>query len=66
MSKQDVIDRIRTFNRSARQEFLDIFSVNELIDYLSQLEAVFKARHDGASRRESRFQLAAARTVESV
>lgn len=40
MSKRELIDRIMKLNRSARREFLQAFSENELADYLRQLEAV--------------------------
>ena len=40
MCKQDLIDRIMGLNRSARREFLQAFSENELADYLRQLESV--------------------------
>lgn len=40
MCKRDLIDRIMDLNRSARREFLQAFSENELADYLKQLEAV--------------------------
>lgn len=40
MSKRELIDRIMQLNRSARLEFLQCFSENELADYLRQLEAV--------------------------
>ncbi len=40
MSKRELIDRIMQLNRSARREFLQCFTENELADYLRQLEAV--------------------------
>jgi len=40
MSKRELIERIMGLNRSARREFLQCFSENELVDYLRQLEAV--------------------------
>ncbi len=40
MCKRDLIDRIMDLNRSARREFLQAFSENELADYLRQLESV--------------------------
>ncbi len=40
MSKRELIDRIMELNRSARREFLQCFSENELADYLRQLESV--------------------------
>lgn len=40
MCKRDLIDRIMELNRSARREFLQAFSENELADYLRQLESV--------------------------
>lgn len=40
MSKRELIQRIMDLNRSARREFLQAFSENELADYLDQLEAV--------------------------
>ena len=38
MSKHEMIDRIMQLNRSARREFLQSFSENELADYLQQIE----------------------------
>lgn len=38
MSKHEMIDRIMKLNRSARREFLQSFSENELADYLRQIE----------------------------
>ncbi len=43
MCKRDLIDRIMDLNRSARREFLQAFSENELADYLRQLESVTRA-----------------------
>ncbi len=40
MSKRELIDRIMELNRSARREFLQCFSENELADYLRQLESI--------------------------
>ncbi len=40
MSKREMIERIMTLNASARREFLQCFTENELCDYLRQLEAV--------------------------
>jgi hypothetical protein len=40
MSKREMIDRIMELNKSARREFLQCFTENELVDYLRQLEAV--------------------------
>lgn len=40
MSKRELIDRIMQLNRSARREFLQCFTENELADYLRQLESV--------------------------
>lgn len=40
MSKRELIDRIMRLNRSARLEFLQSFTENELADYLQQLEIV--------------------------
>lgn len=40
MSKRELIDRIKQINRSARAEFLEEFSENELNDYLRQLEGL--------------------------
>ena len=40
MSKRELIDCIIRINRSARPEFLQAFTENELQDYLRQLEAV--------------------------
>ena len=40
MSKRELIDRIMDLNRTARREFLQAFSENELADYLRQLEAI--------------------------
>jgi len=44
MSKQELIDRIRNFNRGAHQEFLEDFSVHDLAEYLHHLEDVFQPR----------------------
>ncbi|NLX06240.1 MAG: hypothetical protein GXY33_13970 [Phycisphaerae bacterium] len=47
MTKQELIGRIATINRSARAEFLAEFSEAELQQYLNNLEAVwgdFKAQ----------------------
>jgi hypothetical protein len=38
MSKHEMIDRIMQLNRSARREFLQSFTENELADYLHQIE----------------------------
>jgi len=40
MSKRDLIERIMELNRSARQEFLEAFSENELSEYLAQLQGL--------------------------
>ena len=40
MSKRELIERIMSLNVSARREFLQGFSENELADYLRQLEAI--------------------------
>jgi len=40
MSKRELIKRIMDLNRSARQEFLEAFTENELADYLRQLESI--------------------------
>lgn len=40
MGKRELIDRIMQLNRSARREFLQAFSENELADYLRQLESI--------------------------
>lgn len=40
MSKKELIDRIMRLNRSARREFLQVFTENELADYLRQLESI--------------------------
>ncbi len=40
MSKRELIDRIMMLNRSARREFLQSFTENELADYLRQLESI--------------------------
>ncbi len=40
MCKRDLIDPNMDLNRSARREFLQSFSENELADYLRQLESV--------------------------
>ena len=53
MSKRELIDRIMKLNRSARREFLQAFTENELADYLRQLESVqpvgigYEARRSG-------------------
>jgi hypothetical protein len=40
MSKRELIERIMAINVSARREFLQGFSENELADYLRQLESI--------------------------
>lgn len=40
MSKRELIDRIMQLNLSARREFLQCFTENELADYLRQLESI--------------------------
>ena len=40
MSKREMIERIMQLNTSARREFLQYFTENELADYLRQLESV--------------------------
>ena len=40
MSKRELIERIMQLNRSARREFLQCFTENELADYLHQLESI--------------------------
>jgi hypothetical protein len=40
MSKRELIERIMQLNRSARREFLQCFTENELADSLRQLESV--------------------------
>jgi hypothetical protein len=40
MSKRELIDRIMQLNISARREFLQGFTENELADYLQQLESI--------------------------
>ena len=40
MSKREMIEQIMTLNASARREFLQCFTENELSDYLRQLETV--------------------------
>lgn len=40
MSKRELIERIILINRSAKTEFLQSFSENELADYLRQLESI--------------------------
>jgi hypothetical protein len=40
MSKRELINRIMELNQSARLEFLQCFTENELADYLRQLESV--------------------------
>jgi hypothetical protein len=40
MSKRELIDRIMKLNLSARREFLQCFTENELADYLHQLESI--------------------------
>jgi hypothetical protein len=49
MSKRELIERIMTLNSSARREFLQGFSENELADYLRQLEAVHIDYHAQAT-----------------
>jgi hypothetical protein len=40
MSKRELIERIMELNKSARREFLQCFTENELADYLRQLQAI--------------------------
>lgn len=40
MSKRELINRIMDLNRSARREFLQSFTENDLADYLRQLESI--------------------------
>jgi hypothetical protein len=40
MTKRELIDRIMQLNKTARREFLQCFTENELTDYLRQLETV--------------------------
>ena len=40
MTKRELMDRIMQLNHSARLEFLQCFTENELADYLRQLETV--------------------------
>lgn len=40
MDKCVLIDRIMELNRSARREFLEVFSEKELTEYLAQLESI--------------------------
>lgn len=40
MSKRELIERIMVLNHSARREFLQCFTENELADYLRQLESI--------------------------
>lgn len=40
MSKREIINRIMDLNRSARREFLQSFTENDLSDYLNQLESI--------------------------
>jgi hypothetical protein len=40
MSKREIIERIMLINRSARREFLQTFTENELAEYLRQLESI--------------------------
>ncbi len=40
MSKREMIEEIMELNQSARREFLQCFTENELADYLRQLESV--------------------------
>ena len=40
MSKREIISRIMDLNRSARREFLQSFTENDLADYLHQLESI--------------------------
>lgn len=54
MSKRELIDRIMKINRSARREFLQAFSENELADYLRQLEAVQPVTMTYQARRSDR------------
>jgi hypothetical protein len=53
MSKRELIDRIMQLNRSARLEFLQSFTENELADYLQQLESVCTDREGDASSRSN-------------
>lgn len=40
MSKREMIEEIMELNQSARLEFLQCFTENELADYLRQLESI--------------------------
>ncbi len=40
MSKRELINRIMDLNRSARRDFLQSFTENDLADYLRQLESI--------------------------
>jgi hypothetical protein len=46
MSKRELIDRIMKLNLSARREFLQCFTENELADYLQQLESILPSEGD--------------------
>ena len=46
MSKRELIDRIMKLNLSARREFLQCFTENELADYLQQLESIQPDEHE--------------------
>ncbi|MCK6455771.1 MAG: hypothetical protein L6Q92_04495 [Phycisphaerae bacterium] len=52
MSKREMIQRIMSLNRSARPEFLQQFSENDLNDYLRQLEGLNnRVRHSRTRKR---------------
>lgn len=50
MSKRELIKQIMHHNRSARREFLEAFTENELSDYLRQLESI-RPQHAPPQRR---------------
>ncbi len=43
MSKREMIEDIMELNQSARREFLQCFTENELADYLRQLESITRS-----------------------
>jgi hypothetical protein len=49
MSKRELIDRIMKLNLSARREFLQCFTENELADYLQQLESIQPDEHEAVA-----------------
>ncbi|NLX14203.1 MAG: hypothetical protein GXY44_11195 [Phycisphaerales bacterium] len=45
MTKNELIEQIRSVNRSAQIEFLESFTQDELLAYLHQLKELERERH---------------------